>query len=235
MARGDQIYVMRELVGIPGRYEHHGIDCGNGTVIHYSKAKEEAEISRTPFQAFSWGNPVYTRVPGMAVFVPEVVIERAESRLGERRYDMFFNNCEHFASWCKTGQSESRQLSNFGLRLEQLRLPELRQLVENTAHDRSPEQAIALFEKAMGDIAIAYQTLRTQQEETQTDIDTWQKVAQLALQKNREDLARAALHRKVNAQKRSQSLQTHLSELVDLQLTLQRNREFSEERFRNRP
>ena len=34
MAKGDQIYVMRELLGIPSIYEHHGIDCGDGTVIH---------------------------------------------------------------------------------------------------------------------------------------------------------------------------------------------------------
>ncbi|ASC72369.1 hypothetical protein XM38_033260 [Halomicronema hongdechloris C2206] len=27
MVRGDQIYVMRQLAGLPGVYEHHGIDC----------------------------------------------------------------------------------------------------------------------------------------------------------------------------------------------------------------
>jgi hypothetical protein len=43
-------------------------------------------------------------------FSADAVIARAESRLGERRFDLVLNNCEHFASWCKTGLSESRQV-----------------------------------------------------------------------------------------------------------------------------
>ncbi|MBD0337612.1 MAG: PspA/IM30 family protein, partial [Cyanobacteria bacterium Co-bin13] len=131
-----------------------------------------------------------------------------------------------------TGRSESPQLANFGLRLEQLRLPEVRRLIENTAQDRSPEQAIALFQKALGDIAAAYQTLRLQAQQTEQEVDSWQRVAQKALQKQREDLARAALYKKVAAQKQVDALQTQLAELVDMQLTLLRNREISEERFR---
>lgn len=37
-------------------------------------------------------------------------VERALSRVGEDRYDLLFNNCEHFAIWCKTGVSESYQV-----------------------------------------------------------------------------------------------------------------------------
>ena len=29
------------------------------------------------------------------------IIERAKSRLGERKYNALFNNCEHFAYWCR--------------------------------------------------------------------------------------------------------------------------------------
>ncbi|MEM9150140.1 MAG: lecithin retinol acyltransferase family protein, partial [Cyanobacteria bacterium P01_F01_bin.3] len=43
MARGDQVYVYRDVIGVP--YEHHGIDCGDGSVIHYSK-RDKAEVSR---------------------------------------------------------------------------------------------------------------------------------------------------------------------------------------------
>ncbi|MFQ9674660.1 MAG: lecithin retinol acyltransferase family protein [Clostridium paraputrificum] len=37
-------------------------------------------------------------------------VKRALSRIGERRYNLFTNNCEHFATWCKTGVSYSKQI-----------------------------------------------------------------------------------------------------------------------------
>lgn len=230
MARGDQIYVMRELAGIPGMYQHHGIDCGDRTIIHYSKANDLATVSRTSYDSFSWGNAVYP-VHHPTCFVADVVIERAESRLGEQRYDLFLNNCEHFANWCKTGRSESAQLVNFGLRLDQVNLPEFRRLAERTAQDRSPEQAIVLFEKAMGDIATAYHTLLQEQQTAQREVESWRQVAEVALTQHREDLARAALHRKIEAQKRADSRQQDLAELVEMQLALERNRSLSEKKF----
>jgi len=41
------------------------------------------------------------------------VIKRAKSRLDEASYDLLGNNCEHFASWCKTGIEYSSQVANF--------------------------------------------------------------------------------------------------------------------------
>jgi hypothetical protein len=38
-------------------------------------------------------------------------MRRAESRLEERKYHLIFNNCEHFASWCKTGVEDSKQVN----------------------------------------------------------------------------------------------------------------------------
>ena len=38
------------------------------------------------------------------------VVERARSKLGEKKYSPFINNCEHFAMWCKTGESSSDQV-----------------------------------------------------------------------------------------------------------------------------
>lgn len=37
-------------------------------------------------------------------------LERAYSRLGETKYSLIKNNCEHFAMWCKTGNAESTQV-----------------------------------------------------------------------------------------------------------------------------
>ncbi|MGB3202701.1 MAG: lecithin retinol acyltransferase family protein [Nodosilinea sp.] len=229
MAKGDQIYVMRDLAGVPGLYQHHGIDCGDDTVIHYSKAKDEAEIARTSYAAFSWSNPVYT-VRQSPIYAPEAVIERATSRLGERQYDLLQNNCEHFANWCTTGRSESRQLANFGLRVDQLNLPELRRLADRDHHVTTPEQARANVQKALGDIATAYNTTLADQQSAQKDVRDWHRVAQKALDTNREDLARAALYRKVAADKQVERLTAQLSDLVQLELDLQRNRAFAESR-----
>lgn len=44
------------------------------------------------------------------LFTPQETIQRAKSRLGEHNYSLPFNNCEHFALWCKTGMSESTQI-----------------------------------------------------------------------------------------------------------------------------
>ena len=41
---------------------------------------------------------------------PDVVVERGKSKLGETKYNLFTNNCEHFAQWCKTGCSRSEQI-----------------------------------------------------------------------------------------------------------------------------
>ena len=49
---------------------------------------------------------------GYHLYTPEETVARARSRLGETSYNLFTNNCEHFAIWCKTGVSESLQVNN---------------------------------------------------------------------------------------------------------------------------
>ncbi|MEL6384452.1 MAG: lecithin retinol acyltransferase family protein [Cyanobacteria bacterium J06626_18] len=226
MALGDQVYAMRELAGIPGVYEHHGIDCGDHTIIHYYK-EGTATVTRTPRTTFARGGRIFIKYQAVS-FLPQIVVQRAVSRLGEQRYDLLTNNCEHFATWCKTGRQESEQLAGFGLQLDRWQLPEIRRLIEGTARDRAPEEAITLFHQALTDVSSAHQTLKHQYNQAKQDMDTWQRVAQEALRRDREDLAKAALHRKVAAKKKADKLTEQLAELVDVQLTLERNRHFSE-------
>jgi hypothetical protein len=40
------------------------------------------------------------------------VVRRARSRLGENRYHIIRNNCEHFCEWSLSGVSRSRQLES---------------------------------------------------------------------------------------------------------------------------
>ena len=38
-------------------------------------------------------------------------VERARHKLKEKGYNLLWNNCEHFAVWCKTGKKKSHQVS----------------------------------------------------------------------------------------------------------------------------
>lgn len=105
MTRGTHIYVHYDC------YTHHGIDCGDGTVIHYTKS--QSTISRTSLAVFRSGKAIFVRKYGRRDS-PDVVIQRASSRLGENAYDLFDNNCEHFATWCKTGLHVSEQVERAG-------------------------------------------------------------------------------------------------------------------------
>jgi len=227
MARGDQVYVYRDVMGVP--YEHHGIDCGDGTIIHYGK-RGEAEIARTSRESFAKGKTIYTKSQPTS-FIADIVVERAESRLGERQYDLFFNNCEHFANWCKVGRSECHQLNEFGLRSDQIKLPQVDELGRSAAQDESPEQTRQLFETALSNVEIATRTLLPQYKSALKETLTWHRVAQKALEGDREKLARAALHRKVAAKKEAQKIKNHLSQLSDLQLSLEQNQALATSRM----
>ena len=106
MARGDHICVKRFL------YCHHGIDCGDGSVIHYTGnpwQRKNALITRDSLENFAKGAPlrIVTYTPQPA---EDEVLQRAEERLNETRYSLLFNNCEHFARYCMTGLPESKQV-----------------------------------------------------------------------------------------------------------------------------
>uniref|UniRef100_A0A0N5ASD7 LRAT domain-containing protein n=1 Tax=Syphacia muris TaxID=451379 RepID=A0A0N5ASD7_9BILA len=42
-------------------------------------------------------------------FPPEIIVERANVELGAGGYNLLFNNCEHFAKYCRYGIRESKQ------------------------------------------------------------------------------------------------------------------------------
>ncbi len=56
------------------------------------------------FHEDSWKK--YERVD---LYPLEKTLERAKKRIGESDYKLTSNNCEHFAMWCRTGLSTSRQ------------------------------------------------------------------------------------------------------------------------------
>jgi hypothetical protein len=205
-----------------GVYEHHGIDCGDGTVIHYYKGGEQPTIARTSFDVFARGNPVFVK-PVTVSYVPDIVVERAESRLGEQNYNLLTNNCEHFATWCKTGKNESQQLIDYGIGLGTIDPTDWRWGVEASAEEGNPVKAMELFAKAQDSANVARSQLQSKVNQLQSEIASWQHVAQVALQRGREDLARAALERKVEYKRKLEPIQENLRQLDIMQETLKRN------------
>ncbi|MFM7731862.1 MAG: lecithin retinol acyltransferase family protein [Cyanobium sp.] len=91
-----------------GLFMHHGIDLGDGTVAHYLEGRE---ILRSPREDFSRGQPITAvEYPQGSCSPAGVTLRRAMGRLGEQNYNLLFNNCEHFAHWCKTGRHRSSQV-----------------------------------------------------------------------------------------------------------------------------
>ena len=104
MATADHLQVPRRH----GLFNHHGIDLGDGTVAHYLEGRE---ILRSPISEFSQGEVV--SVLNHANASPAgVTLRRAMGRLGEQNYNLLFNNCEHFATWSKTGRHRSEQVDS---------------------------------------------------------------------------------------------------------------------------
>lgn len=102
MAAADHLEVPRGH----GLFMHHGIDLGDGTVVHYLEGKQ---ILRSSVEEFSLGEPLKI-VPHADADPVGVTLRRAMGRLGEERYNLLLNNCEHFAVWCKTGCHRSSQV-----------------------------------------------------------------------------------------------------------------------------
>jgi hypothetical protein len=223
MARGDQIYVMQEFLNMQGIYEHHGIDCGDGTVIHLRKRTDT--IERASFATFMnhAKSKVYVR-HYKTCFIPDVVVKRAQSRLGERNYNLLFNNCEHFATWCKTGVSESRQVKNFIPAIAYINTDNLYDPIFQSFKTTDRENAVQLANKALAEIKVAWDNIQPQYNQSVEEINTWHRVAEQAIKQGREDLAREALRRKLAHKKRAAADKAKLDKLATMTETLIRNR-----------
>lgn len=92
-------------------YYHHGIYIGNGWVIHFTgltRGKRNATIRLGALERFGSG-AVIEVVEYAHALPPAEVVARAWSRVDQDGYNVFMNNCEHFARWCKTGEHVSDQ------------------------------------------------------------------------------------------------------------------------------
>lgn len=96
-------------------YIHHGIYLGDGTVAHYSGLSgslRAGPIEITDLQHFANGHSVWVYQDYSAFTTDEIVV-RAQSRIGESKYKILSNNCEHFCNWCISGASKSAQVDEY--------------------------------------------------------------------------------------------------------------------------
>jgi hypothetical protein len=94
-------------------YTHHGIYVGDDKVVHYSGLADglhAGPIEVTTLEAFAAGRKVSVRRYKESAYDGDSAAQRAYSRLGEDRYDVHANNCEHFCTWVRTGNHVSRQV-----------------------------------------------------------------------------------------------------------------------------
>jgi hypothetical protein len=115
MARGDRLRVERRLAGTTVAYMHHGIDVGDGTVVHarpddFRKPLAGGRVERTSLADFAGGGVVLVTTEPPAAYPPDRIVSRALDQVGREGYCPVVDNCEHFATWCATGERASRQV-----------------------------------------------------------------------------------------------------------------------------
>jgi hypothetical protein len=112
LAPGAVPHVGAHLVTPAFGFAHHGIYAGNGRVIHYGALMYDIirkPVEEVSFECFSEGRPVFVVQHADECLEAALVLRRARSRLGEKRYRLFSNNCEHFVEWCLHDVSRSFQ------------------------------------------------------------------------------------------------------------------------------
>ena len=87
------------LVFDRGIYEHHAIYVSNHRFIHYldDEGITYGSIDDDEYESYT------IRKHPWRMYSRKESVRRAKSRLGESDYNLLFNNCEHFVSWCILG------------------------------------------------------------------------------------------------------------------------------------
>jgi hypothetical protein len=97
-------------------YTHHGIYAGHGSVLHYAglaRAVRSGPVEEVSLEYFANGRPVHIERRNAPTLSEEDIVARARSRLGENRYRLTTNNCEHFSEWSRYGISRSHQVERW--------------------------------------------------------------------------------------------------------------------------
>lgn len=116
-AMGDHIRVNR------GLYCHHGIYVSDDEVIHFTGKDgdnvldwSKPEVITSDLDYFLKGDKLevkeYTDDELENLYPVDHIVKYARACLGDKGYNLVFNNCEHFANTCTLGRFRSKQVEN---------------------------------------------------------------------------------------------------------------------------
>ena len=106
-----------------GQYYHYGIFIGDDSVVEFGSGSQATgdpsliRIQRSTADEFiSCGGflevRIFDRKDRRKKRRDKEIVEYALSRVGEGGYDLFHNNCQHFANMCVFGEKGSTQLDD---------------------------------------------------------------------------------------------------------------------------
>jgi len=78
-----------------------------------SRAIRRGPVEEVPLERFANGRPVHIECRNTPALEEQDIVIRARSRLGENRYRLLTNNCEHFSEWSRFGISRSAQVERW--------------------------------------------------------------------------------------------------------------------------
>lgn len=118
MTWSDKTPVYGDMIRVKVKfYYHYGIFVDENTVIQFGMPDngdtppDEIAVIKTDIQTFSNGNFIECAQPDKSEkkqrYSSDKIVENAQSRLGERGYNILNNNCEHFAYECYLGERRS--------------------------------------------------------------------------------------------------------------------------------
>ena len=104
-----------------GIYKHYGVYVGNDTVVHFSGGEgfelsaKRACIRKTSLENFRKNDEIQIETRCCESYSRKETVMRALGVVGTEKgkYALTWNNCEHFANWCRYGEKRSSQVEQF--------------------------------------------------------------------------------------------------------------------------
>lgn len=111
----DGLYLLRQPAQKPGIHHYGILDVGNRIGHPRVDGQQPVVIHQTPPKLrLDWLQDTPPWEVHLRITDEKVAIQRINQAFSNPRYDLFGNNCEHFARYVATGVRESTQLQAAG-------------------------------------------------------------------------------------------------------------------------